>query len=88
MGLVHGTLPILREAFAGKVERPRIEARIETPTRAHIIIDTQIQPCETFSTVVRAGPVMSDSVIGCISVTNTSCTARGGTSLRWLTPRK
>ena len=48
MGLIHGTLPILREAFAGKVERPRIEARIETPTRAHIIIDTQIATVRDF----------------------------------------
>ena len=47
-GLITETLPILREAFAGKVERPRIEARIETPTRAHIIIDTQIATVRDF----------------------------------------
>ena len=46
--LITETLPILREAFAGKVERPRIEARIETPTRAHVIIDSQIATVRDF----------------------------------------
>ena len=48
MTLIQGTLSILREAFPSRAERPRIEAHIETPTRAHIIIDTQIVTVRDF----------------------------------------
>lgn len=46
--LIMVTLPILREAFAGKMDHPRIEARIEPSTRAHAIIDTQIATIRDF----------------------------------------
>jgi hypothetical protein len=46
--LITVTMTILRETFAGKQERPRVEARIETPTRAHAIIDTQIATVRDF----------------------------------------
>ena len=48
MTLIQGTLSILREAFPSRAEHPRIEAHIETPTRAHVIIDTQIVTVRDF----------------------------------------
>lgn len=48
IALIRETLPILREAIAGKAERPRVEARSEPPTRAHAIIDTQIVTIRDF----------------------------------------
>jgi len=46
--LITETLPILREAFASKADRPRIEARIEPPTRVHAIIDTHTATIRDF----------------------------------------
>jgi hypothetical protein len=48
IALIQGTLPLLREAFVSRTERPRIEAHSETPTRAHVIIDTQIVTVRDF----------------------------------------
>jgi hypothetical protein len=46
--LITETLPILCEVFADKAERPRVEVRIESPTRAHAIVDTQITTVRDF----------------------------------------
>ena len=46
--LITETLPILRELFANQTERSRIEAHIETPTPAHVIVDTQIAGVRDF----------------------------------------
>lgn len=48
IALIQATLPILREAFAGKAERPQVEARSESPTRAHAIIDAQVTAIRDF----------------------------------------
>ena len=39
IALIQGTLPILREAFVSRTERPRIEAHVEAPTRVHAIVE-------------------------------------------------
>ena len=48
IALIRETLPILREAFVSRTERPRIEAHVEAPTRVHAIVDTQIATLRDF----------------------------------------